>query len=349
MIGLGYPSLNDLLSGETGLASFTEVDSLLGASDGSSTSSTEGFHASPGWVDASIREGSGPGLSNVMSLKSTPSVGSSDSDISATPMITNAGAVVPHQVVAELINEQCVQKKRLARKAELARNSRKRKQMKMTELENEVEKLRAENQRLASLNAKLTEAARRSDLQHLEVEISSEQRDIQHSIESLILMSRNGPLDATQEAKVSGLIDALLNILTKRACSAKAHLMSLGSSLDPIMPLRFLSWAMNREESFYQDPNGLWNSLFVKELGLSEDQMREMHQFRKSVLEYRQSILNKGGAFLNLQCLVEAHLMRINENLQRLRRLLNPTQMAKFIVWVQQNELCVKMLESLKD
>eukprot|EP00475_Leptophrys_vorax_P032962 TRINITY_DN5147_c0_g1_i1.p2 TRINITY_DN5147_c0_g1~~TRINITY_DN5147_c0_g1_i1.p2 ORF type:complete len:349 (-),score=86.73 TRINITY_DN5147_c0_g1_i1:1223-2269(-) len=259
------------------------------------------------------------------------------------------GGNIDSSTIQHLIEEQNLKKQRLARKAELARITRKRKKERLGELEVEVKRLKSEIDVLRKRNTEILESppAVGHNLFVDEV-VVEEQKNLQRAIEKVVYASSLN-VGGTSEQDLPQLVQELMECFSKRTVTSKSHLYSLEASLAPCMPLRFMNWAMCQDDKFYQDPQGLWNCLFKQQLELTDEQMIHILSLRHEMKKQREMGQKVEEVYNKFRPMVEMHLAQTNVNLDRLRGVLSSEQLARFFVWVEQNQLCVKMLESVSN
>jgi len=237
--------------------------------------------------------------------------------------------------LGNLLDEVESKKRRLARKAELARMSRKRKKTRMGDLEAEVQRLQQEihmlkkqkngahgngnnnNAYVAAMNM-----IKSSDESDSVVPVNDEVTEqgvnsaINHVINTYYANANGGNSvnggnsDGAVEDGVKKCIDELVLQHTSYVQSGERHLHAIQHHIQPIVPLDFLTWiccTQDDNNSPYQynvvrnanggvtisnntNNNTLWHSLFVDELGLDGEQMKDLMSVKTTIK--KQSKLN---------------------------------------------------------
>ena len=286
---------------------------------------------------------------------------------------------VDSDTIRELLKEQGVKKLRLARKAELARVSRKRKKSRLCELEVEVAELKEELERecklrkaaqdsliVAQQHARLAQASAPvvpevMDLSHAqaqaqprpqiqlannaaggEVALAEEVKLLHEAIRcSLSALSVSGVSTFHEQVR---LVSELVNTLKKHQGNALAQTKHLQKSLTAPLPLRFLEWALSQKDHFYEDNSGLWNSLFVREVGLVPEQLSALMSLRPAVQMQRSSALDVQTAFAKLTTSLHAHASQGVGSVDKFVSLLTPEQLCKFFTWVDTyGSVCIQI------
>lgn len=217
----------------------------------------------------------------------------------------------------QLMENDRLRQDKLRKKADQARESRRKKKMKLNELEDEVSRLQEELRAAREKHESELEMQRllvRKELEENGVPVTDTDGEHRGITELLLqisglcsragvaiaedpnpLAAAAGPSAAATDAKTAGaieaqitvLVDGLVACLDRKARVTDTHLLSLDKFMTPALPTRFLEWLMTRDEKFYVDPAGLWASLFVTELAVSPDQLRALLALRDEVAQQR--------------------------------------------------------------
>ena len=103
---------------------------------------------------------------------------------------------------------------------------------------------------------------------------------------------------------------------------------------------------MTRPDSFYQESQGMWNTLFKEQVGLDESQLDAIMQLRPSLLKRRTQV----ELLRSLAESCAAQLQQQAEDgqgaLPQLASILTEEQMGRLLAWVSQNKLCVQLLDA---
>eukprot|EP00456_Euglypha_rotunda_P091899 TRINITY_DN966_c0_g1_i8.p1 TRINITY_DN966_c0_g1~~TRINITY_DN966_c0_g1_i8.p1 ORF type:complete len:418 (+),score=84.19 TRINITY_DN966_c0_g1_i8:2-1255(+) len=212
-------------------------------------------------------------LSTALPISPSPAkLVKSDSEsypIIATPI--EGGVPVEESQLRQLLHDHVLKEKRLKRKAELARLSRKKKQLRMSDLEKQNQALLEENQRLLQQNAMLLaergkvvykQEAKVIQKAPLQPTVSAPPTAKSKSLESHIhaineLFTKNGDLPAYQvpldDSQVAQLIGGVSESFKQLTGSLESSLKQIGETLVPCTVMQFLEWTLMQREKFYQE------------------------------------------------------------------------------------------------
>jgi len=255
----------------------------------------------------------------------------------------------------ELVREQNMKKARLARKAELARMSRRRKKGRLSDLEVEVNNLKADLERERKARKAAQEqlaAASQSFGRQLaqqpqvvacppipeapsavptETALLDEWKKLSEHLRKTLVEAATSP-QALQDA--ARLLTEMASNVKRRSAVPSTQVASMQSQMTQPLPLRFLEWVMNQKEHFYQDQSGLWQSLFHREMGLSPDQVASVLSLRAAVQTQRASAMEIQASYTSLASNLQAYGVQSGCNLDKFVSLLTPEQLCKFFSWV---------------
>lgn len=291
--------------------------------------------------------------------------------------VKNAG--VGSGELQELMHEANLKKRRLARKAELARASRRRKKMRIVDLEDEVAALKAElmhvrseNRRNANVAVKLEQhqAQQQQKFARQQVTLNSKQilKEISGAIASAFdpasQPSSAGPaLLPGREADVRSSMRLLGPALQARAAEATNALHNLHATIhtgvglgslrgaepeagksESLPSTSFVDWLLVQNDAFYEDPSGLWQSLCSDELHLTPEQTNRLLSMRGAAREARQA----RSSAVEAMAAVEHAMQRTREAEARvhpcLTDVLLPAQLAALLRWINLfGHVCVKI------
>ena len=241
--------------------------------------------------------------------------------------------------------------RRISRKAELARESRKRKKQYVRELEERVvmleaklKELQSNQERAVLLGGKHTSVSCEQSKRYkelvsaLETELSRQTKTpdmIKSVVEQLCCEEVDQCLNSNYflercEDSLGRLLEILLRLI----------------SLAPTLHEKFTLWGLDQRDEFYEDL-GLWKSLLKDELGLTEEQTGELQRFRPAAKRLRESLAVGEGMLRDLRYKSQAHIDAMKKESDRILAILSPEQMAKFFVWVEKNDWCMEMLNTV--
>lgn len=260
------------------------------------------------------------------------------------------GVLLPPESIEELLEEADLKRKRLARKAELARVSRKRKKMRIEELEGEVAELKRELERERKRSRQIREqkvereVAQPNKIKSVPSANSSQEAE-KRMTEAVSAMVK-GPTGTSNEAQlVRGFYEAFKHKVEVNT----THLDLLGKGARPCMPLRFVQWLMAQGDKFYKDPNGLWNSLLAQEVGASPEQLSKLQNLRKELVASEGATSAPAWAEIEQAAarfdqLLRSHMACSSQSLERFMDILTPEQLVAFFKWVDRfGGVCIKI------
>jgi hypothetical protein len=270
-----------------------------------------------------------------------------------------------------VVEDAAAKRRRLLRKAELARLSRKRKKTKLTDLEDQVKRLQDE---LAKAREQIQQATASSEqpvacvipevvkpvltndgkdllavsLAPLPVMDDAEKSNIETTIQAII--ERKSETDDNSEPSVHNLLEHFALLHLRRVTYADVHLSSLQHLLSPSIPLEFLSWIMTQPDappaaSYSNGNSTLYSSLFYEQLGVTSDEQKiELNALRTTIRKQHKWDAEMRKAWHKLDVAVRKSMKQQNDNLERLRSILSEEQMQKYLAWVKQyGEVCLKI------
>jgi transcription factor HY5 len=233
--------------------------------------------------------------------------------------------------------------RRLARKAELARQSRRRKKMYVHDLEAKVKELGTKIEELQRKNAKAKADQR---LHHLPRE-EKERRDRQAIIrDDLARRIKQSSFTQKEKSEVSSLVRQF--VLNSRERQSRFDLLmdQVTDSIVPGLQVKFALWGLDQDEDFYRT-SGLWTTLMRDEVQLTDAQLRSITSERVLIRQERERLAECERLVGRLQTLVTQHFNGLNQRMDRLMQILSPLQLAKYYMWVESNEWCMQMLDSM--
>lgn len=218
-------------------------------------------------------------------------------------------------------DEEDVRRKRLARKAQLARVSRKKKKDRIEELESQLVQMQNELRIARSMATVKSEPinCRPEDGTNADSRLNRAMSDF----------ANPNYLGAFYTAFIDKVRDDMSQI---------DHLQASMQSLC----LRFVQWIMTQNEKFYEDPCGLWHSLFSQEVGASETQLAQLHELRK---EFAQKQLLCGPDMVSQAFDVLRKAMDDSSRMMgAFAQIFSPTQLVLFFQWVERfGPVCIKI------
>jgi hypothetical protein len=228
---------------------------------------------------------------------------------------------------------------RLEKNREIARNCRKRKRQRMEELEEEVKRLRSSNEEMyLQLNRGKSQGKKDSRSKILE------------EIKSLV--------DRKKSEKEINLALSEYHALfsdcgKERKALVKYHLDQLKKLVLPTQETKMSMWALQQEDDFYNEKvnsvvagAGIWNTLCEK-MQLSNIQKKQIMSCRDTVREQKINLGDAIYALDNLDEKVSINLVNVENMLGKIMGILKPSQQASFLLWIEQNQACMHMLNNM--
>jgi len=133
----------------------------------------------------------------------------------------------------------------------------------------------------------------------------------------------------------------------ERQAAADFYLDRVQECLMPGLQVKFALWGLNQSDEFYSQPGGLWHSLMEKEVGLSTEQMDHLKSKRSNMRQERQALHECERLLTQIRGKINQHLQSLNCQMDEVQKCMSPLQLAKFHMWVEHNEWCMQMLNTL--
>jgi hypothetical protein len=118
------------------------------------------------------------------------------------------------------------------------------------------------------------------------------------------------------------------------------------SDVQPPIEIKFSIWGLDQNDEFYENPMGLWSSLLVKEMELSEEQLDTLKRFRGIMRKHRDELTGLDAQISNLREMSHSYIEQINQGMNEFYSILKPIQLAKFFCWIEKNQWCMQMLNN---
>jgi len=243
---------------------------------------------------------------------------------------------LPGTVVKELLKSQEEKKSRLARKAELARQSRRKKKMRMGDLEKEVADLQAE---LAQAKEEIKRLAVKNSSLSCSPKIANPAQLIDDILKcKATIPSKLKKADREKtpaELKLDHLVSEMMLSIKKENASIDLHLQSLQQSLVPNMAVQFLEWTLTRGEPFYSETTQ-FGHLFSETMQSAPQQIQSLLQLRKDFKEDLKLKDAKVSEAFEIVKKVFAIRAQQTETFEKLRSIFTPQQLATYMQYVKQ-------------
>lgn len=226
--------------------------------------------------------------------------------------------------------EEDIRRKRLARKAELARVSRKKKKDRIEELESQLVHLQNELRNARSMAAVKSEP------------INCQPENAAPAAAAPATATADGRLNrAMSDFANPNYLGAFYTAFIDKVREDMSQIDHLQGSMQSLC-LRFVQWIMNQNDKFYEDPCGLWHSLFYQEVGATETQLAQLHELRK---EFAQKQLMSGPDMVSqaFECLRKA-MDDSSRLMGAFAQIFSPAQLVVFFQWVERfGPVCIKI------
>jgi len=220
--------------------------------------------------------------------------------------------------------------KRLARKAELARVSRKKKKDRIEELEFQLTQMQTELR------------TARSAIKP-EPTICKPEMESNNSVNSPQQPNASDRLNqAMSDFANPNYLGAFYTAFIEKIREDMNQIDQLQASMQSSVCLRFVQWIMNQNDKFYEDPCGLWYSLFSQEVGASPTQLAQLLELRKEFAQ-KPPITTPDMVSQAFDALRKA-MDDSSRMLGAFAQLFSPAQLALFFQWVERfGPVCIKI------
>jgi len=341
--------------------------------------STDASPAFP-WSDAEVRSKAGTWATSSQQRflqQTSPLHGllpfSSSSHLSATsvpspwtaPMKTecserSAQPGLAHKPLPEHLLESMKKQRRLEKNRESARECRKRKKERQEVLTREIQKLEFQNNQL------------RLQLKIGAESVKREQKEKKTVLIKLKEEIGRGASDAEINSLIHDYKEKFSDYGKDRISALDFHLKELERLALPGSTTRLCVWGMSHSnDSFLQPVNDslartsteqdkqcldtvqesqaarhIWN-LICKLLELTPEQQSQVLDRKTSVLSLEEDLQQLEKMIGELRKVISNNSSALDSEMEELRRILSPTQTAKFMIWVKDNPGCMYMLNQL--
>eukprot|EP01029_Cantina_marsupialis_P014559 TRINITY_DN31_c0_g2_i3.p1 TRINITY_DN31_c0_g2~~TRINITY_DN31_c0_g2_i3.p1 ORF type:complete len:625 (+),score=223.06 TRINITY_DN31_c0_g2_i3:586-2460(+) len=206
----------------------------------------------------------------------------------------------------------------------------------MGEMEEKVNNLEAENRKLRRLVETCAAAVER-EKQEKETMRKKLMNYIENSVGDRVIL---GTIKEYQ--------DRYSDYGEIRKQSLRYHLDQLERLIQPTQTTKMGLLSLFQEDSFYdpEDTTTLWGML-CKELDITEAQHKKMIGQRPCIADLTSDMEAIIRDMKQIRSKIYTHHSNMYNEFDKLRSLLTPKQVAKFILWVDHNRACVQMLKHL--
>lgn len=243
--------------------------------------------------------------------------------------------------------EEDVRRKRLARKAELARVSRKKKKDRIEELEAQLTQMQNELNIARQMfttggGAIKTEPVCKPEIMEQQYH-NSQPVAISYPPSQQINVATADRLNrAMGDFANPNYLGAFYSAFIDKVREDMTQIDQLQTSMQSSLCLRFVQWIMNQNDKFYADPCGLWYSLFSQEVGASSTQLLQLLELRK---EFPQNVSISGPDIVSQAFDALRKAMDDSSRLMAaFAQIFSPTQLTLFFQWVERfGPVCIKI------
>mmetsp|Transcript_10742 Transcript_10742/g.18971 ORF Transcript_10742/g.18971 Transcript_10742/m.18971 type:complete len:271 (-) Transcript_10742:47-859(-) len=224
-----------------------------------------------------------------------------------------------------------------------AREPKKKRNEKITELEERVNALESENLQL-----------------RLQLKVGKEtvQRDAREKVEITqqldVLISKNAP-DQELQSVLETYVKNFSDYGAVRIDSLQRHMEHLERLLQPTQVTKMCMWSLHQDDEFYEPAEthlsstsspSIW-SILMEEIGASDDQKDKIKAHRKISRFMAKELRFTLRECDDLKRRMERKNQALGEEMKELQKILTPAQLAKFILWVNNNPASMAMLDKL--
>jgi hypothetical protein len=274
---------------------------------------------------------------NALAQKRQSSGGATPSSMSlasglSTPKMERASSSGSDDTLTSLQRKQ-----KLERNRESARECRRRKREHILGVEERCRQLERENMEL------------RGQLKAGKEAMKQEEKEKNRVCEELEQMIQRGASEKELAEKIDNFKEQYSDYGHGRRSALSYHLHQIERLLLPTQVTKMCIWALRQDDSFWQDEEDETSLpvILAKELGLTEEQKKKIQQQRGSISLICQNLKNALSLLDELKIEVIQKNSTLDMEMDKLQNILTPTQRAKFIVWVTNNQACMHLLNKL--
>jgi hypothetical protein len=232
--------------------------------------------------------------------------------------------------------------RRLEKNREIARNCRKRKRERLGKMEDELKQLREENERLKIQVS--TSTTKHGGM--------SSQR--QKSIAKIrTLIGKNNEKDLVTELKEYR--ETFSDYGNRRKRLILEHLEDLKKLLLPTEMTKMCMWSLQQDDEFYDEEKNhavfggsIWTVL-CETMQFTGEQKKKLIGMRHSIRSQRKNLSRSIQTLNELKDAVSNNMIALENNMTTILNSITPEQQAKFLLWVENNQTCMLMLNNLWD
>jgi hypothetical protein len=241
--------------------------------------------------------------------------------------------------------KQVKTQRRLARKAEAARQSRQRKKAYVNQLEDKLAQLQERLHELDSSTGvdESERIVRGLDNTALRGEQSTLKMRMQNMIEDPPIWQQP-EMTSKAEGELRGLSDLFVTNSRKRQNGLHTSLQELREQLIPSAPIKVAMWGLNQKDQSPDKTNpGLWNTVLAWELGLTPEQQADVMQLKHTAQPLLREVSELQSSLGVMEEEMHETLVQRHRHMDELRAILSPKQFATFVTWLEKNPIAVRL------
>jgi len=220
--------------------------------------------------------------------------------------------------------------------------SRKKRKEKVNQLEERVNALENENLQLRLQLKVGKETVQRDAL---------EKQEITKELDTLV---KKNCTDEEVQSVLETYVKKFSDYGDVRTQSIERHMEQLQRLLLPTQVTKMCMWSLHQEDAFYESTNensmagngSIW-SLIMQEIGATEEQKQKIQEHRDDARQMAKDLRFTLRECEDLQRKMERKNQALGEEMKELQKILTPSQLAKFILWVHNNPASMAMLDKL--
>ncbi|KAJ0398620.1 hypothetical protein P43SY_007478 [Pythium insidiosum] len=230
-----------------------------------------------------------------------------------------------------------LRKLKLERNRESARECRRRKREHILNVEERCRQLERENMEL------------RGQLKAGKEAMKQEEREKNRVCEELEQMIKRGASERELAEKIDNFKEQYSDYGHGRRSALDYHLHQIERLLLPTQVTKMCIWALRQDDSFWHDEEDETSLpvILARELGLTDEQKKKIQQQRAPFMSICDNLKTALGLLNELKTQVTDKNTTLDLEMDKLQNILTPTQRAKFIVWVTNNQACMHLLNKL--
>ena len=230
--------------------------------------------------------------------------------------------------------------RRLEKNREIARNCRKRKRERLGKMEEELKHLREENGRLKlQLHSSSNSSGGMSSLRH-------------KSLANIRKLIGKGD-EAGLVVELKHYRETFSDYGKRRKNLILEHLNDLKKLLLPTDVTKMCMWSLQQDDEFYDEEKNhavfggsIWTVL-CDTMQFTPEQKKKLIGMRHSIRKQRKNLSKSVQVLHDLQEAVSNNMAALESNMTTILNSITPEQQAKFLLWVENNQTCMLMLNNL--